>query len=310
MTAAHLPGVDLTPFHMSDKDLPDGDAAPGAWETLVKTSADREPHFVLLADPFSLRGEHLLMGLDYAFPSSVKVGGLASGANQPGGNALYLSDEVYDSGAVGMAMHGDITVDTVVAQGCRPIGEPMQVTECNQNLLLALNGRPPIEVLRELFQGLSDRDRQLAQHSLFLGVVMDELKDEPKIGDFLIRNIMGMDPQRGAVAIGEILKEGQTAQFHLRDAETSAEDLDGMLTRYASSHRIHEEAGAILFSCLGRGSYLYGRPDHDTDMFREKVGALPLTGFFCNGEIGPVGASTYLHGYTSSLGLFRPKRGE
>ena len=310
MTAAHLPGVDLTPFHISDKDLPDGDAAPDAWETLVKTSADREPHFVLLADPFSLRGEQLLMGLDYAFPSSVKIGGLASGADQPGGNALYLSDDVYDSGAVGLAMHGDIAVDTVVAQGCRPIGEPMQVTECNQNLLLALDGRPPFEVLRELFQGLSERDRELAQHSLFLGVVMDELKDEPKIGDFLIRNTMGMDPQRGAVAIGEMLKEGQTAQFHLRDAETSAEDLDGMLTRYARSHPIHEETGAMLFSCLGRGSYLYGRPDHDTDMFREKVGAMPLTGFFCNGEIGPVGASTYLHGYTSSLGLFRPKRGE
>ena len=153
------------------------------------------------------------MGLDYAFPSSVKIGGLASGANQPGGNALYLSDEVHDSGAVGLAMHGDIAVDTVVAQGCRPIGEPMQVTECERNLLLALNGRPPLEVLRELFQELNERDRQLAQHSLFLGVVMDELKDEPKIGDFLIRNIMGMDPQRGAVAIGEILKEGQTAQF-------------------------------------------------------------------------------------------------
>ena len=198
MTAAHLPDVYLAPFHITDKDLPDGDASPEAWETLVKTSADREPHFILLADPFSLRGEHLLMGLDYAFPSSVKIGGLASGANQPGGNALYLSDEVHDSGAVGLALHGDIAVDTVVAQGCRPIGEPMQVTECERNLLLALNGRPPLEVLRELFQELSERDRQLAQHSLFLGVVMDELKDEPKIGDFLIRNIMGMDPQRGA----------------------------------------------------------------------------------------------------------------
>ena len=310
LAVAHLPDVELTPFRIEDSTLPDGDAAPNAWEALVRTQVNNEPNFLILADPFSVRADHLLMGLDYAFPKSVKIGGLASGANQSGDNALYISDQVYRSGVVGLAIHGDITVDIVVAQGCRPIGQPKHVTACHGNLLLGLDGETPFEVLREIFEGLSGRDRELAQHSLFLGVVMDELNDSPQLGDYLIRNIAGVDPQRGALAIGETLKEGQTVQFHLRDAETSAQDLNAMLTRYVERHPIYEEAGALLFSCLGRGSYLYGRPDHDTDMFREKVGPMPLTGFFCNGEIGPVGGSTFLHGYTSSFGIFRPNRGE
>ena len=146
-----------------------------------------------------------------------------------------------------------------------------------------------------------------AQHSLFLGVVMDEFMDDPKLGDFLIRNIIGLDARRGALAVGEYLKEGQTVQFHLRDAETSSQDLDAMLTQYTADGVRTSGAGALLFQCLGRGSYLYGRADHDTDMFRDKVGAVPLTGFFCNGEIGQVAGSTYLHGYTSSFGIFRSK---
>jgi small ligand-binding sensory domain FIST len=158
-----------------------------------------------------------------------------------------------------------------------------------------------------MFQTLNERDRQLAQHSLFLGVVMDAFNEEPKLGDYLIRNIVGMDARAGGLGIGEMLKEGQRVQFHLRDAETSSEDLSAMLDQYLGNHQPPSESGALLFQCLGRGSYLYGRPDHDTDMFREKVSAMPLTGFFCNGEIGQVSGSTYLHGYTSSFGIFRPK---
>ena len=164
-----------------------------------------------------------------------------------------------------------------------------------------------MEVLKRVFEGLPERDKQLVRRGLFLGVVMDPFNDTPQLGDFLIRNVLGSDHRVGALAIGETLSEGQAVQFHVRDAETSAQDLDMLLTRYATQHAIYEDTGALLFSCLGRGSGLYGRPDHDTDMFREKVSGMPLTGFFCNGEIGPVGESTYLHGYTSSFGIFRPK---
>ena len=307
MTAAHLPNVEITPFKILTDNLPDGDAPPEEWRTLIGLSSDATPQFILLADPFSIGSEHLLMGLDYAFPESVKVGGIASGGDQPGSNALYLGNNVYHSGIIGLALTGDIKVDTIVAQGCRPIGHPMHVTNCNRNTLLELDSQTPLEALREIFAYLSQRDQNLVHHSLFLGVVMDELQDTPQLGDFLIRNIIGVDAQRGSLKIGEVLKEGQTVQFHLRDADTSTQDLNAMLDKYATNHSIHQESGALLFSCLGRGSQLYGYHGHDTAMFREKLGNMPLTGFFCNGEIGRVKETTFLHGYTSSFGIFSPR---
>ena len=307
ISAARLPGVRVTGFRFDDRDLPDADAGPQEWERVVGVSAQSSPQFVLLADPFSVRSEDMLMGLDFAFPDSPKIGGLASGGQQAGSNALFLDDVCHRTGVVGAALRGSVLLDTVVAQGCRPIGSPMIVTSCDRNVLLEVDGRPPMEALREVVGGLDERDRGLVRHSLFLGVVMDELIDSPQLGDFLVRNVIGADQNSGVLAIGELLAEGQTVQFHLRDALTSSQDLDSLLTRYMGDHHVYEGSGALLFQCLGRGSYLYGRPDHDTGMFREKVGDMPITGFFCNGEIGPVGDTTFLHGYTSSFGIFRPK---
>jgi len=307
ITAAILPDVDIRPFHLQADNLPDLDAGPDKWETLVGVTAERDPHFVMLADPYSFPVPDLLVGMDYAFPKAAKIGGLASGANRQGGNALFLDDQVLRSGTIGLALDGNIIVDTVVAQGCRPIGQSMRISKCDRNMLLELDGKPPMEVLRSMVADLSERDRELLGNSLFLGVVMDELIENPVQGDFLIRNVVGMDSNNGGLAIGEMLKEGQLVQFHLRDAETSADDLVAVLDRYADENRENEIPGALLFSCLGRGQYLYGRANHDTDMFRDKLGAVPLGGFFCNGEIGPVSGTTFLHGYTSSFGLFRPK---
>ena len=307
ITAAVLPDVVIKPFHLQAGGLPDMDAGPDKWENLIGVTADRDPHFVMLADPHSFPVQDMLVGMDYAFPRATKIGGLASGAGRPGGNALFLDDQVLRAGAIGLALDGNITVDTVVAQGCRPIGRPMHISKSDRNMLLELDGKPPMEVLRSMFEELPERDRELMGHSLFLGVVMDGLIESPVQGDFLIRNVMGMDSNSGGLAVGEMLKEGQLVQFHLRDAETSTDDLNAVLSRYADENRENDIPGALLFSCLGRGQYLYGRPNHDTDAFREKMGAVPLGGFFCNGEIGPVSGTTFLHGYTSSFGLFRPK---
>ena len=307
VTAASLPGVDIEAFHLDGDKLPDLDAGPDKWTELLGVSEDQDPQFVLLADPFSFPVQNLIMGLDFAYPRAAKIGGLASGAQRPGDNALFLDGAVHGSGAIGLALHGNIMVDTVVAQGCRPIGESMRITSSQRNVLVELDGKPPMAVLQDLFRTLSERDRQLMGHSLFLGVVMDELVDTPVQGDFLIRNVVGMDQRTGSLAIGEMLKEGQLVQFHLRDAETSTQDLTFVLERYAAENRENEVPGALLFSCLGRGEYLYGRPNHDTDIFRDKLGQVPLGGFFCNGEIGPVGGTTFLHGYTSSFGLFRSR---
>ena len=305
LISAQLPDVRLTPFHASGS-LPDLDGPPDAWERLVGVRAQDDPQFVLLADPFSIRAEALLAGLDYAFPSSPKIGGLASGATSPGLNALFLDGEVFSEGAVGVALSGDVTIDTVVAQGCRPVGELVRVTSCRGNLLYELDGRPVFEVLRDLFAALDGRDRHLASTALFVGVLMDEFREEPRVGDFLIRNLIGVDPRRGAIAVGENLQEGMRLRFHVRDAQTSAEDLHTMLKSYEKTLP-GSVSGALLFSCLGRGEGLYGRPNFDTGVFREYLGDVPVGGFFCNGEIGPVSGATFLHGYTSSFGLFRPR---
>ena len=307
LTAARLPDVTVHPFHL-DETLPDLDGPPDSWERLIGVKRAEEPQFVLLADPFTSRPEVLLAGLDYAFPQLAKIGGLASGATSPGLNALFLDSEVYTSGIVGVALTGNVVVDTVVAQGCRPIGELMQVTSCKGNILHELDGRPAMSALEKLFAKLDERDRRLAGTSLFLGVVMDEFQEEPKVGDFLIRNLLGIDPNSGAVAAAARLQEAMRVRFHLRDADAPAEDLHAVLTGYENTLLGEDEiSGALLFSCLGRGEHLYKELNFDTGVFKQHLGDVPVGGFFCNGEIGPVGGTTFLHGYTSSFGLFRPR---
>lgn len=305
VTAALLPGVKIHAFSIQDEDLPDLDESPRAWEKLIGLFPTENPQFILLADPFSFRLENFLMGLDFAFPKSSKVGGLASGGNQPGRNALYLNNLCLRTGLVGVALTGDIELETVVAQGCRPIGQPLRITECKDNILITVDGQPPVQVLQTLFMALSERDQQLMKQALFLGLAMTATKDKLLPGDFLIRNIIGVDNDHGSVAVGALLRPGQTVQFHLRDSKSSTEDLRAVFERVGDNKT--KTRGALLFSCVGRGKSLYGRPNHDTSFFVQNVGPVPLGGFFCNGEIGPVGGTTYLHGYTSSFGLFRPK---
>lgn len=307
LSAALLPDVKATKFHIEDTDLPDGDAAPTKWEEMTGVTSTDDPQFILLPDPFSFRIDILNQGLDYAFPHSVKIGGLASGAHQPGQNALFLDDKAFKTGAVGLALSGNIQVDSIVAQGCRPVGPTFRVTKCKNNVLLELDGKPAVQALYGVLEKMSEKDQKLAKYSLFLGVVMDEFKDSFSPGDFLIRNILGLEPNSGALLVGELLRNERTVQFHLRDAETSSDDLRTLLKQY-KDNAPGKPQGALLFSCLGRGEHLYGIPNHDSDCFQDYMGPIPLAGFFCNGEIGPVGGTTFLHGYTSAFGLFRPAK--
>lgn len=304
--AASLPGVEIRTFHVEDADLPDLDAGPAPWRELIAAPDGDSPPIVVLADPFSIRADDLIAGLDFACRDSVKVGGLASGARGPGENALWSGRTLHRAGAVGALLRGPIALDAVVAQGCRPVGKSLQVTGSERNLLLSLDGKPALQALEETVEALPPRDQALARTSLHLGILMDEFRENPGAGDFLVRNLLGVDPARGILAVGEILHPGQTVRFHLRDARTSAEDLDQALARYARGPAAPRARGALLFSCLGRGVHLYGEPDHDTAKFSGTVGPVPLAGFFCSGEIGPVGGSTHLHGFTSSFGIFRP----
>ena len=293
LTAAVLPGVEVVPFHVE--------------QGVPHPRLPQPSHLVLLADPFSFDAEAFLRHLDRTYPSSRTIGGLASGGQQPGANALFLGRDVHRAGLVGVALSGDIEMDTIVAQGCRPIGQPMFITKCHDNVLWELDGVSAATVLQDLYEQLTPADQELARHSLFLGIVMSEHQQEYRQGDFLIRNIVGMDATRGVLGVGAVLRENSVVQFHLRDAKTSAEDLEQLLTHY--KHDAQQPRGALLFSCLGRGVHLYGQPDHDTGAFRRHLGDVPLGGFFCNGEIGPVHGTTFLHGYTSSFGIFRRRSG-
>lgn len=305
ITAASLPGVRVETFYKTQASMPKLDTTPKVWEEWIGIKKELNPQFVILADPQTLQADHLLMGMDYAYPQSVKIGGLVSGAGVGGTNVLFLNKNVYQEGVCGTAFSGNIILDTIVAQGCRPIGEVFQVTKCDRNLLIEVNHRPVVGYLRDLNNTLSPEDQQLLQRSLFIGIVMDPLKTHFSQGDFLIRNIMGLDAKKETLVVGAFLREGQTLQFHLRDSKTSAEDLEDLISNYIERGHPEKLKGALLFSCLGRGEHLYGKPDHDTQVFQENLGSIPVGGFFCNGEIGPVGSTTFLHGYTSSFGLFR-----
>lgn len=317
LSLARLPGVNVRTFHIGAEELPDLDSPPDTWVDLLGVPAQEEPQFIILADPFSSQINDLLQGLDYAYPGAPKVGGLAGGDGSRGA-ALFCDYQLYREGTVGVALSGNIVLETIVAQGCRPIGHPYRVTEGERNILLKLEAqtddigsrgieRSPLEALRELVQTLSEADRELAQHSLFVGLVSDEFKMTLEPGDFLIRNLLGVDPKVGAIAIGDRVRPGQRIQFHLRDARTSAEDLEMLLDRHqrAAEDRGTSSAGALIFSCLGRGEGLYGESNFDSRLFGRYLKNIPLSGFFCNGEIGPVGGSTFLHGYTSVFGICR-----
>ncbi|MBD1821468.1 FIST C-terminal domain-containing protein [Cyanobacteria bacterium FACHB-DQ100] len=322
LVLAHLPDVKVAPFYVSAGDLPDLDSAPNTWTDLIGVAPSDSPNFVLLAD--LPRINDLLQGLDFAYPGAAKVGGLASSGMLGGGaTGLFCDDRFYREGAVGVALSGNIVLDTIVAQGCRPIGQPYWVMEGERNILLAMqeddgSGLPsdscavklsPLEQLQELVQGLSEDDRLLAQQNhIFIGVAQNGFKQTLEPGDFLIRNLLGVDPRVGAIAIGDLIRPGQRIQFHLRDAETSAEDLDLLLRRYVQASQANPSPiGALMFSCLGRGEGLYGEPNFDSQLVNEYLEDLPIAGFFCNGEIGPVGGSTFLHGYTSVFGICREK---
>ena len=304
LTAAALPGVALSAFHVDMTSLPPPEAGAAAWGPLLGLSPEAKPKLLLFADPFTMDADALIAGLDRACPAAPKFGGLASGGRRAGQNRLLLGARVHRSGAVGVAFSGDVAVETVVAQGCRPIGQPMLVTRCRGSLLQELDGRPPLHVLAELHGALGERDRALMQASLFLGLEMRADRVEWEPGELLVRNLVGADQASGALAVGAELRPMTVAQFVLRDARTAEEDLRRMLERHRRSSAGAPPAGALLFSCVGRGSGLFGRADHDTSLFEETLGPAPLGGFFCNGEIGPVGGTTFLHGYTSAFAIF------
>jgi small ligand-binding sensory domain FIST len=307
LTAAVLPGVKLQGTHLEADDVPPIYAERRLWEETLKVNARDEPVFLMLADPFSFATDGLLKGLDRAFPASTKIGGLTSGGRQPGSTALYLGDRVYRSGMVLLAMSGDIEMKAALAHGSRPIGEPMFATGVHDNLIRELDGKVPREVLGAVFESLPPADRKLFGEALHLGIGAARGRNEYGSGDFLIRSILGLDPKSGALWIGDRVEANAVVQLHVRDALAASLDIERSLALHRQSNLPGGPAAALLFSCVSRGTAFYGHPDHDSNAYRRLVADVPIGGFFCGGEFGPLGGTTYLHGHTSVFGTIGPR---
>jgi small ligand-binding sensory domain FIST len=314
---ARLPGATVDPMHLSFERTPEGGTIVG-WPDNVPSQWPAGSALLMLAEPFSFPADLLLERLNEDQPGVPVLGGMASGAHGPGENRLLFGHRgldgnfEHDRGAVAVLLHGAVRVRAVVSQGCRPIGRHFVVTKADKNVILELSGKPALQQLQEIFDTLPDRDKQLVQRGLHVGLVTNEYQDTFQRGDFLVRNCVGADPQAGAIAIGDFVRPGQTVQFHIRDEHTADEDLRELLAAagrdQGSSTRGSlgggSSTGALLFTCNGRGTRLFSQPDHDAAAVMAALGDVPLAGFFAQGELGPIGGKNFLHGFTASLALF------
>lgn len=258
---------------------------------------------IVLADPYSYPVDAALGHWAERWPDVSVLGGLSSGAPMPGGNRIVVDGDAYRDGAAALIVGGSATVTHLVSQGCRPIGQPYIITEAEGNVVKSLGGMPPFERLQQVFSKLDPADQRLVQRGLHVGRVTDERKIDFERGDFLIRGVLGADRESGAIAIGDEAPIGATVQFHVRDADTANEDL-----RAALAHSPQTE-GALLFTCNGRGTHLFDAPHHDASALVDQTSA-EVAGMFCAGEIGPVGARSYVHGFTASMALFSDADGQ
>lgn len=289
-------GVDISPVRLEAVPSPGGLLVAGG--ASLNSGAGT---LVLLADPFSFPAEQLLAHLAEAAPGVAIVGGLASAARAPGGNLLILDDERFRDGAVGVHLPPAVAVRTVVSQGCRPVGQPLVVTRAEGNVIYELAGQPAVDRLNEMVAALTPEERSLLGGGLHIGRVIDEHRVDFGRGDFLIRGVMGADRSVGALAVGDVVEVGAVVQFQVRDAASADEDLRLLLDG-------ERAAGALVFTCNGRGSHLFGEPGHDAEVVSELTGAA-TGGMFCAGELGPVGGRSFVHGFTASVALFGDRPG-
>jgi small ligand-binding sensory domain FIST len=291
--AGALPGAEIECFHVAAVQTEDRIAVAGFPEL-------GDPGLVaLLVDPFTFPAGRFLTQLNETHERIPLVGGIAVGG-RPGAQALILDDAVHTEGAVGAVVSGP-TVLTVVSQGCRPIGHEAVITRCEGNVVYELAGRPALEYLRREIVALSSGEQELAARGLLAGLVIDENRPEYDADDFLMRGLLGADEATGALALGDTVRVGQTLRFFVRDAASADADLRRAL---GGALRCARPAGALLFTCNGRGTNMFPEPDHDARVVSEALQTQALAGFFCGGEIGPVGGKAFLHGFTATLAVF------
>jgi small ligand-binding sensory domain FIST len=301
--AAVLPeGAHCQPFQFLQSDL-EAAPTPAELRKLFGRIPDGvQPTLLTLGDPFSVDITELLQRLNDDLPGWTAIGGMASGAERPEQSSLLLNGTVQREGIVGAALWGNLRIDTAVSQGCRPIGKPFIITKAERNIIWQLGGKSPLSLLNQIFEEAEPAEKKLMQQGIFLGRAIKEGKEEFRQGDFLIRNLMQADQGTGGIAIADLMRVGVTVQFHVRDAGTADEDLKTLVRPLA----VQPPEGALLFSCNGRGTRMFPEKDHDIGVLRHFLPGLPAAGFFCAGELGPVGGKNFIHGHTASVAFFRP----
>jgi len=294
--AASMPDAELETFHLETLEAGDAVAVAGM------PDLDGLEAAFMLVDPYSFPAEPLLDQIAEDHPGLPVLGGLASAGGGPGSAVLFRDQEVVTEGAVGVTLAG-VDVLPVVSQGARPIGPEMAITSAEANVIHELASRPALERLKTAITELEPTERALAAAGLLIGIVIDENRPEYERGDFLVRGLLGADEESGSIAVGERVRVGQTVRLQVRDAGSADEDLREALQR-VSGELISPPAGALLFTCNGRGSHMFTVPDHDAAAVEEALGGAPAAGFFCAGEIGPVGTRSFVHGFTATMAVF------
>jgi small ligand-binding sensory domain FIST len=295
--AAALPGVDVRPFALQVLPLDEGYGITG-WPSLAE---EEHASVLLLPDPFTFPADSFLERLNQEQAGLPVIGGMVSGAGEPGRHRLLCGTRVLDGGAVGVALVGPVEVRAVVSQGCRPVGAPFAVTSGEGNVVHELGGRPAVDRLRQMLAALDPHEHELLRGGgLQVGQVIDEHKASFDRGDFLVRGLLGADPETGSIAVADTVEVGQTLQFHVRDAVAAREDLELLLAPVAG----WRPRGVLLFACNGRGRRFFGEPDHDAARVAAATGEAPMAGFFAQGELGPVGGRNFLHTFTASMAVF------
>jgi small ligand-binding sensory domain FIST len=278
-----------------------GDTLEGPIEGLPELGAASGA--IMLSDPYSFPTDLALVEFAEQAPAVPVLGGIASARTSEGAGALFFGDQVYEDGAVGISLHG-IEMLPCVSQGAAPLGREVTITSAEGNVIHELAGRPALETVESIVAALSARERALVAAGLLIGIVIDGGKPDYEQGDFLVRGVLGADPESGSLVVGASVREGQVVRLQARDARSADEDLCRALRLRVDAMAGRAPAGALVFSCNGRGRAMFGAGDHDAAAVQRELGGAPAAGFFAAGEIGPVGGRSFLHGFTATVAVF------
>jgi small ligand-binding sensory domain FIST len=302
VVAARLPGVEVKPFLLLQESWTEPIDSVEAFD-LCAPGARGAELVVLMGDPFSLDMDRILGLFNRWAPGVRVVGGLASASARPGGNTIALNDWCSHEGGFAIAFHGALRVDVVVSQGCEPIGPPLDVTHVEDQLIITLDGQPAVERIEQVLRAMPESERGRLSQGLYVG--RPARGDASGRGDYLIRNLLGADRDRGALSVADVIGVREKIRLHVRDARAALDDMHMLLSPQAFDSAV---SGMLLFACNGRGAGLFGEADRDIRTLQEALtAAAPCAGMFCAGEVGPVGEKNFLHGHTASIAIVRPR---